>query len=87
MCKMYARFLRNKVQKIISNTCKHLIQFLQFFRNDGESRIQGIASAGVHDIRDLQNEQFNDNDFGIQFRFFYKDDIYRHEGTQHFLKY
>ena len=60
---------------------------MQFFRNDGETRIQGIASAGVHDIRDLQNEQFNDNDFGIQFRFFYKDDIYRHEGTQHFLKY
>ena len=51
------------------------------FRNDGEFRIQGIASAGVHDIRDLQNEQFNDNDFGIQFRFFYKNDIYRHEGT------
>ena len=49
-------------------------------QEDGNEHIQGIASAGVHDIRDLRFVKHQVNIFGIQFRMFYKDDIHIHEG-------
>ena len=52
---------------------------------DDDQLIQGIASAGVHDVRNLKFVRHQDNDYGIQFRMFYKDDIHIHEGLTCYL--
>ena len=44
-----------------------------------DSFLQGTASAGVHDADDLSTV-WNQNDHGIQFGFFKKENIHRHPG-------
>ena len=44
-----------------------------------DSFLQGTASAGVHDADDLSTV-WNQNDHGIQFGIFKKENIHRHPG-------
>ena len=75
--KYYAGVLISKKHIL---TCAKCMEDFFTIQIDGNAFIQGIASAGVHDIRDLRFVTHQDNHFGIQFRFFHQDDILIHEG-------
>ena len=49
------------------------------FSREAGSFLQGTASAGVHDT-DVLSNVWNQNDHGIQFGSFKKENIHRHPG-------